>query len=1131
MTPPSFLIPLSPFFFFFIFFFLITFLGGAQSVRARVGKIMVKFSKELEAQLIPEWKEAFVNYWQLKKHVKKIKLSRKTRHPQEIPGSDFGRSVFDCSFPPHENHGEFWNPGNASDDQVRGSVMDEEDEDEPVCETELVQLFSEEDEVRVFFVKLDEELGKVNQFYKVREQEFLERGDTLNKQHQILMDLKQILGERRRKNSPSFRGSAGAVVPARTSNFSDRGMDFSETPTESSETEEAVAVLERNGVGFVSSAIRAKNKNNGKPKMAMRIDIPATNPTRTITAEEDPVREKMIRGAFVELYRGLGLLKTYSSLNMMAFTKILKKFDKVANRQESSRYLLEVKKSHFVSSDKIVKLMDEVESVFTKNFASNDRKKAMMFLKPQQSKDSHMITFFVGLFTGSFISLFSIYAILAHFAGIFSPSTDLSYIEIVYPVFSVFALLSLHLFMYGCNLFMWKKSRINSNFIFEFKPNTALKYRDSFLICTTFMTAVVGAMVLHLFLRANSFYPSQVDAIPGILLLIFIALLVCPFDMLYRPTRYCFLRIMRNIVCSPFYKVLMVDFFMADQLTSQIPLLRHIESTACYFIAGSFRTHQYEICKSGRLYRELAYVISFLPYYWRAMQCARRWFDECDVNHLTNMGKYVSAMVAAGARITYAKQNNDLWFGVVLVTSVIATAYQLYWDFVKDWGVLNPKSKNPWLRDDLILKSKSIYYVSIVLNVILRVVWVETVMRFHIGVVESRMLDFSLASLEVFRRGHWNFYRRIHLGLILQPSRTCFEPRFTISLSLEQVGERAPEQRGELPCREVRATAVPSQHHQLRRLNIHEYQGAELMGKYGINVPKGVAVGSADEDQKAILDVFPKENELSRVRFWLVGEDSGLSRMDSKAEFTIVKADEVEGIAGKMLGQVLVTKQTGPQGKVVSKILISYLDLMFGAVYICEKLSLTNEMDFAITLDRKTAGSCKYALLFQLIIACSKGGTSIEDLAEKYPDMIIKVPVDIFKGITDEDAAKVVDGLALKSAERTSAIEQVKKLVQTFCESDCTLLEINPLAETADGQLVAADAKLNFDDNAAYRQKEIFALRDPTQEDPREVAAAKADLNYIGLDGEIGCMVNGAGLAMATMDIIKLPRWNSGQLS
>jgi succinyl-CoA synthetase beta subunit len=232
------------------------------------------------------------------------------------------------------------------------------------------------------------------------------------------------------------------------------------------------------------------------------------------------------------------------------------------------------------------------------------------------------------------------------------------------------------------------------------------------------------------------------------------------------------------------------------------------------------------------------------------------------------------------------------------------------------------------------------------------------------------------------------------------------------------------------------------------------------------------------------------------------GRGLGTFKNGLKGGVHIIKTDQAEDFAGKMLGQILVTKQTGTQGKPVNQ------------VYLCEKLSLVNEMYFAITLDRKSAGP--------LIIACSKGGTSIEDLAEKYPDMIIKVPIDVFEGITDEDAGKVVDGLAPKGADRNDCIEQVKKLYKLFCDCDCTLLEINPIAETADKKLVAADAKMNFDDNAAYRQKHIFALRDPSQEDPREVTAAKADLNYIGLDGEIGCMVNGAGLAMATMDIIKL---------
>lgn len=302
-------------------------------------------------------------------------------------------------------------------------------------------------------------------------------------------------------------------------------------------------------------------------------------------------------------------------------------------------------------------------------------------------------------------------------------------------------------------------------------------------------------------------------------------------------------------------------------------------------------------------------------------------------------------------------------------------------------------------------------------------------------------------------------------------------------------------------------TAVRSgqswQQQQVRHLNIHEYQGASLMSKYGVNVPKGIVVSSVAEVKQAIRDAFPGEKEVV-VKSQVLAGGRGLGTFKNGFEggVHIAKIDEAEDIAAKMLGQILITRQTGPEGKPVNK------------VYICQKLSLANEMYFAITLDRVSAGP--------VIISCSKGGTSIEDLAEKYPDMIIKVPVDIFKGITDEDAAKVVEGLAPRLADRDASIDQVKKLYGLFRETDCTLLEINPIAETVDGQLVAADAKMNFDDNAAYRQKDIFSFRDKSQEDPREVSAAEADLNYIGLDGEIGCMVNGAGLAMATMDIIKL---------
>mmetsp|Transcript_9447 Transcript_9447/g.34672 ORF Transcript_9447/g.34672 Transcript_9447/m.34672 type:complete len:429 (+) Transcript_9447:72-1358(+) len=287
---------------------------------------------------------------------------------------------------------------------------------------------------------------------------------------------------------------------------------------------------------------------------------------------------------------------------------------------------------------------------------------------------------------------------------------------------------------------------------------------------------------------------------------------------------------------------------------------------------------------------------------------------------------------------------------------------------------------------------------------------------------------------------------------------------------------------------------------QRRHLNVHEYQGAELMAEAGVNVPRGIICSTPDEVASAAEKLKGSSGEVVvKSQILAGGRGVGTFKNGFQGGVHIVPAEEAAAVASKMLGQQLVTKQSGPEGKPVNK------------VYVAEKFKLENEMYFAIALDRKTAGP--------MVIACSEGGTSIEDLAEKYPDMITRLPIDISVGMTDSDADKIVQGLKVKT-DNAAAREQVKRLYNLFASKDCTLLEVNPLAETAT-ELVAADAKLNFDDNASFRQKALFEMRDTTQEDPREVRAHKVDLNYIGLDGEIGCMVNGAGLAMATMDIIK----------
>ncbi|XP_047046756.1 phosphate transporter PHO1-2-like isoform X2 [Lolium rigidum] len=767
----------------------------------------MKFSREYEASIVPEWKAAFVDYKRLKKLVKKIKVARRdedgTSSDADALVAGFSVRGLAARFAP----------------KVQASPDDEESSD---SSGELLRL-----DEREFLETAGEELDKVSSFYATKEAELLARGDALIHQLRILADVKRILADHAasRRGRPSRTRFMPATAPlppaisgsgrfllsasglASPQSMSDGSVELHQAQIIEGATmaDEVMAALEGNGVSFVGKKGGSWGRGAGPLQMpaSVRIDIPATNPGRTALKvwEElvnvlrkdvaDPFvhrkkiqhAEKNIRDAFMALHRGLELLKKFSSLNVKAFTKILKKFVKVSEQQRATDLFSEkVKGSSFSTSDKALQLADEVESLFMKHFAGNDRMVAMKYLKPQQPRSTHMITFLVGLFTGTFVSLFIIYAISAHLSGIFSSPGNTAYLGVVYHIFSMFALISLHCFLYGCNLFMWKNTRINQNFIFDFAPNTTLTHRDAFLMSASIMCTVVATLVINLFLRNVG--ASYAKVVPGTLIVVSMGVLVCPFNVFYRSTRYYFMRVMRNIVFSPFYKVLMADFFMADQLTSQIPLLRHMEFTACYFMAGSFTANPYETCTNSQEYKHVAYVISFLPYYWRAMQCLRRYLEEHDTNQLANAAKYMSAMVAAVIRFKYSATPTSFWALMVIISSSGATLYQLYWDFVKDWGFFTRKSKNRWLRDELILKNKSVYYVSMVLhfpqliystisiqdrstysftmqvlNLVLRLGWTVSVMEISVSINQTRLLYFSLASLEIIRRGHWNFYR------------------------------------------------------------------------------------------------------------------------------------------------------------------------------------------------------------------------------------------------------------------------------------------------------------------------------------------------------------------------------------
>ncbi len=275
---------------------------------------------------------------------------------------------------------------------------------------------------------------------------------------------------------------------------------------------------------------------------------------------------------------------------------------------------------------------------------------------------------------------------------------------------------------------------------------------------------------------------------------------------------------------------------------------------------------------------------------------------------------------------------------------------------------------------------------------------------------------------------------------------------------------------------------------------MHEYQAKEILRRYGVPTPRGIVVDNADEARQAAKELGGKVVVKAQIHAGGRGKGGGVKLARS--------ADEAADLARKIIGMTLVTHQTGPEGRLVQKVLIE------------EALNIDKELYLGITLDRK--------LGMPVIMASRQGGMEIEEVAERDPKAIYRQPVDAAVGLQPFQARAVANAFGLEGDAYKRCVDFTQKLMRAYIDIDASLAEINPLLVTKEGNVLALDCKMNFDDNALFRHKDVVEMRDLHEEDPLEVEASKFGLNYIKLDGNVGCMVNGAGLAMATMDIIKL---------
>jgi len=277
-------------------------------------------------------------------------------------------------------------------------------------------------------------------------------------------------------------------------------------------------------------------------------------------------------------------------------------------------------------------------------------------------------------------------------------------------------------------------------------------------------------------------------------------------------------------------------------------------------------------------------------------------------------------------------------------------------------------------------------------------------------------------------------------------------------------------------------------------MNIHEYQAKQILARFGAPVPKGQAASTPDEAAAAFAALGGGAAVIKvQIHAGGRGKAGGVNVVKS--------ADEAREFAAKMLAKPLVTHQTGPQGRVVRR------------VYVEEASQVARELYIGMVIDRSTAGVS--------VIASTEGGMEIEEVAKKTPEKIITEPINPLIGVSGFIGRKIAFALGLKDKQVGQFANMLAALYRAFWETDASLIEINPLVVTGDGRVVCLDAKMSFDDNGLFRHPEIRELRDADEEDPAETEAAKYDLSYVNLDGNIGCMVNGAGLAMATMDIVK----------
>ncbi|XP_058096370.1 phosphate transporter PHO1 homolog 3-like [Magnolia sinica] len=665
----------------------------------------------------------------------------------------------------------------------------------------------------IFFKRLDEEFNKVNRFYKANLEEMMNEANSLNRQMDALIAFRLRVENPHHPTAfnwspptptmPTTPGPGKAAarmdaiqeVEMSSEGYSAEGNEEDETGIEMSSGGYSAEGSEEDETGINVTKPTSNASNNSHQereeksrKMSsssrpsplqvlkhVKINISLETPRSTLkgmlmdsnhkelsfSKEELRKAEGQLKRAFIEFYQKLRLLKSYSFLNLLAFSKIMKKYDKITSRSASKPYLNMVDNSYLGSSDEVTRLLQRVEDTFIKHFSNSNRSKGINTLRPTAKRERHRITFFLGFFSGCSISLLVALILIVRAHKVYDQEGSTTYMLTMFPLYSLFGFIILHMLMYAANIYFWRRYRVNYPFIFGFKQGTELGYREVSLLSTALAVLALAGVLTNLDMQMDpktNEYKPLTELVPLGLVTFVLLVTFCPFNIIYRSNRFFLLQCAFHCICAPLYKVTLPDFFLADQLTSQVQAIRSLQFYVCYYGWGHFKQRKND-CLRYPVYKTFLFIVAVIPYWARLLQCVRRTFEEKDVMQVYNGLKYFATIVAVIMRTAYEIQGGMNWKLVAGITSAVAAVVSTYWDLVYDWGLLQRTSKNRWLRDKLLISHKSVYFTAMVLNILLRFAWLQSIFNFQVSFLHKNAFSTTVACLEILRRGMWNFFR------------------------------------------------------------------------------------------------------------------------------------------------------------------------------------------------------------------------------------------------------------------------------------------------------------------------------------------------------------------------------------